>query len=108
MKLPMFKIQFLDTFLYWIELNKEIGLITCGLRMPKFTMIQSVMSLFCEFKSLTKYCIHCFVNDANCCGVFLVYDGQQIHRRKEKRMCRFVCLRKSYSSQELSVMRLDM
>ena len=65
----MFKIQFLDTFLYWIELNNGIGLIICGLRMPKFTMIQSVMSLFCEFGLLTENCTHCFVEGClYCCG----------------------------------------
>ena len=37
--------------------------------MPKFTMIQSVRLLFCEFGLLTKYCAHiALLNDANCCG----------------------------------------
>ena len=36
--------------------------------MQKFTMIQSVMSLFCEFGLLTRYCTHGLVDDANCCG----------------------------------------
>ena len=37
--------------------------------MPKFTMIQSVMSLLCEFGLLTKYYTHiALLNDANCCG----------------------------------------
>ena len=34
--------------IFELELNNGIGLIIYGLRMPKFTMIQSVMSLFCE------------------------------------------------------------
>ena len=61
-------------------------LIICGLQMPKFTMIQSVMSLFCEFGLLTQYCTHCFmVNDANdpIVVVFLVYDWQRIHRQNK-------------------------
>ena len=36
-----------------------------------------------------------------------MYDGQRRHMQTN-RICRFVCLRKSYSSQGLSVMRLDM
>ena len=44
-------------------------LIICGLQMPKFTMIQSVMSLLCEFGLLTKYCTSiALLNDANCCS----------------------------------------
>ena len=33
--------------------------------MPKFTMIQSVRSLFCEFGLLRSTAL---LNDANCCG----------------------------------------
>ena len=59
-----------DGNIFVLELNNGMYLIICGLRMPKFTMIKLVMSLFCEFGLLTKYCTHCLVNDANFCGFY--------------------------------------
>ena len=52
------------------------------------------------------YCTHCMVNDAVIVVVFLVYDGQRIHRQNKSDV--LICLRKSDSSQRLSVMRLYM
>ena len=70
--------------------------------MPKFTMIQSVRSLFCEFTLLhTLLCRTMLIVEVFCCTNDSEYTG------KTNRMYIFVCLRKSYCSHGLSVMRLD-
>ena len=86
-----------------LELNNGKDLIICGLRIPKCTMNQSMMSLFWEFELLTKlYWTMIIV-----VFFFLCTMGSE-YTEKTNRMCRFVRLRKFDLSQGLSVMRLDM
>ena len=105
-KLPKLKIQFLDTF-FVLELNNGIDLVICGLRMPKFTMIQSVMLLFFKFGLLTKYCTHCFAERCSLLWFFLVYDGQRIHKQNKSNVQ--ICLFEKILLQPRTfVMRLHM